>query len=85
MAARFLCTFLNDSGGCHVMRVIANQWCSAQRIRIVMIASGNHTVIYCRLVWQSVLKIRNADVSYLSWIPQRIQSIFLVSVITASG
>ena len=33
--------------------VIANQWCSAQRIKIVMIASGNHTVIYRRLVWQS--------------------------------
>ena len=50
MAARFLCTFLNDSGGYHVMCVIANQWCSAQRIKIVMIASGNHTVIYRRLV-----------------------------------
>ena len=33
--------------------VIANQWCSAQRIKTVMIASGNHTVIYRRLVWQS--------------------------------
>ena len=33
--------------------VIPNQWCSAQRIKIVMIASGNHTVIYRRLVWQS--------------------------------
>ena len=33
--------------------VIANQWCSAQRIKIVMIASGNHTVIYRRLVWES--------------------------------
>ena len=32
-----------------------------------------------------ILKIRNADGSYLSWTPQRIQSIFLVSVITASG
>ena len=33
--------------------VIPNQWCSAQRIKIVMIASGNHTVIYRRLVWES--------------------------------
>ena len=33
--------------------VIASQWCSAQRIKIVMIASGNHTVIYRRLVWES--------------------------------
>ena len=26
--------------------VIPNQWCSAQRIKIVMIASGNHTIIH---------------------------------------
>ena len=35
-------------------RVIANQWCSAQRINNPMIASGNRTAIYRRLVWQSV-------------------------------
>ena len=33
--------------------VIPNQWCSAQRIKIVMIASGNHTVIYRIVVWES--------------------------------
>ena len=33
--------------------VIPNQWCSAQGIKIVMIASGNHTVIYRIVVWES--------------------------------
>ena len=29
---------------------LPHQWCSAQRIKISMIASGNHTLIQCGLV-----------------------------------
>ena len=28
-----------------IMHVIANQWCSAQRIKILMTASGSHTIM----------------------------------------
>ena len=51
--SRELISRLNLSKKPPIYVVIPNQWCSAQRIKIVMIASGNHTVIYRRLVWES--------------------------------
>ena len=34
-----------------ITHVIANRWCSAQRIKIAMTASGSHTLVYRTLVW----------------------------------
>ena len=46
-----IATFLNalPKNACHCEPV----WCSAQRIKILMTASGSHTLIYAALVWQS--------------------------------
>ena len=45
--SHFLSVAIN---ACHCEPV----WCSAQRIKILMTASGSHTLIYATLVWQSV-------------------------------
>ena len=44
-----IATFLNalPKNACHCEPV----WCSAQRIKILMTASGSHTLIYATLVW----------------------------------
>ena len=46
-----IAAFLNalPKNACHCEPV----WCSAQRIKILMTASGSHTLIYAALVWQS--------------------------------
>ena len=45
--SHFLSVVIN---ACHCEPV----WCSAQRIKILMTASGSHTLIYATLMWQSV-------------------------------
>ena len=46
-----IAAFLNalPKNACHCEPV----WCSAQRIKTLMTASGSHTLIYAALVWQS--------------------------------
>jgi len=54
-ARNFKLAFIGENG-------LPHQWCSAQRIKISMIAGGNHTTIQCGLVRNdTVLLVGCAD------------------------